>query len=51
MIVVTGATGHTGRAAAERLLAEGKTVRVIGRGREQLEPFVEQGAEAFIGNS
>jgi uncharacterized protein YbjT (DUF2867 family) len=51
MIVVTGATGHTGRPAAERLLAKGEKVRVIGRYLEKLETFVEQGAEAFVGNS
>ena len=51
MIVVTGATGHTGKPAAERLLAMGEKVRVIGRYLEKLETFVEQGAEAFVGNS
>src|ERR1700732_334483 len=51
MIVVTGATGHTGKPAAERLLAKGEQVRVIGRYREKLETFVRQGAEAFVGNS
>jgi uncharacterized protein YbjT (DUF2867 family) len=51
MIVVTGATGHTGKPAAEGLLALGEKVRVIGRYREKLETFVERGAEAFVGNS
>ena len=31
MIVITGATGNTGKPAAEALLAKGEKVRVIGR--------------------
>jgi uncharacterized protein YbjT (DUF2867 family) len=50
MIVVTGATGHTGRPAVEALLAGGKKVRVIGRDAKKLEPFTQRGAEAFVGN-
>jgi uncharacterized protein YbjT (DUF2867 family) len=49
MIVVTGATGHTGKAAAEALLASGEKVRVIGRDTKKLEPFTQKGAEAFVG--
>jgi uncharacterized protein YbjT (DUF2867 family) len=48
MYVVTGATGNTGRAVANRLLDQGKKVRVIGRSRERLQPFVARGAEAFV---
>src|ERR1051326_4232737 len=48
MYVVTGATGNTGRVIANRLLDQGKKVRVIGRSRERLQPFVASGAEAFI---
>lgn len=48
MYVVTGATGNTGRVIANRLLDEGKKVRVIGRSRERLQSFVTRGAEAFI---
>jgi uncharacterized protein YbjT (DUF2867 family) len=48
MYVVTGATGNTGRVIANRLLDQGKKVRVIGRNRERLEPFVARGAEAFV---
>jgi uncharacterized protein YbjT (DUF2867 family) len=51
MIVITGATGHTGRPAAEALLSKGEKVRVIGRDAKKLEPFVQQGAEAFVGNA
>ncbi|MGC1545752.1 MAG: NAD(P)H-binding protein [Candidatus Acidiferrales bacterium] len=50
MIVITGATGHTGRPAAEALLAKGEKLRVIGRDAKRLEPLVQKGAEAFVGN-
>lgn len=50
MIVITGATGNTGKFAAETLLAKGEKVRVIGRDSKKLEPFVQKGAQAFIGN-
>jgi uncharacterized protein YbjT (DUF2867 family) len=50
MIVITGATGHTGRPAAEALLAKGEKVRVVGRDAKKLEPLVQKGAEAFVGN-
>jgi uncharacterized protein YbjT (DUF2867 family) len=50
MIAITGATGHTGRPAAEALLAKGEKVRVIGRDAKKLEPLTAKGAEAFIGN-
>jgi uncharacterized protein YbjT (DUF2867 family) len=49
MIVVTGATGNTGRVAAEALLASGEKVRAIGRDAKKLEPFTQKGAEAFVG--
>jgi uncharacterized protein YbjT (DUF2867 family) len=48
MYVVTGATGNTGHVVANRLLDQGKKVRVIGRNRERLQPFVARGAEAFV---
>jgi uncharacterized protein YbjT (DUF2867 family) len=50
MIVITGATGNTGRPAAEWLLAKGEKVRVIGRDAKKLEPLVAKGAEAFVGS-
>jgi uncharacterized protein YbjT (DUF2867 family) len=50
MIVISGATGKTGRTATEALLAKGEKVRVIGRDAIKLEPFVQKGAEAFVGN-
>jgi len=51
MIVITGATGNTGRPAVEALLAKGQKVRVIGRDAKKLEPFVQKGAEAFVGSA
>src|SRR6201981_4223886 len=50
MIVVTGATGHTGKRAAEALLADGANVRVVSREAKKLDQFVSRGAEAFVGN-
>jgi uncharacterized protein YbjT (DUF2867 family) len=50
MIVVTGATGRTGRVVAETLLAKGEKVRVVGRDAKKLGALVERGAEAFVGN-
>jgi uncharacterized protein YbjT (DUF2867 family) len=50
MIVVTGATGRTGRRVTEGLLARGEKVRVVGRDAKRLAPLVQQGAEPFVGN-
>jgi uncharacterized protein YbjT (DUF2867 family) len=50
MYVVTGATGNTGRVVAERLLAAGKPVRVIGRDAAKLQPLVARGAEPVQGS-
>ena len=50
MIVVTGATGHTGRPVAEALLAKGEKVRAIGRRAVNLDPLTAKGAEPFFGN-
>jgi len=48
MFAVTGPTGNTGGVIAEKLLAQGKKVRVIGRDKVRLARFVEKGAEAFV---
>src|ERR1700680_1340709 len=50
MYVITGATGNTGKPAAEALLAKGEKVRVIGADAKKPEPFVQKGAEAFVGS-
>ncbi|HLK03375.1 MAG TPA: NmrA family NAD(P)-binding protein [Candidatus Acidoferrum sp.] len=49
MIVVTGATGRTGRATTEALLAKGEKVRVVGRDAKRLAALMELGAEPFVG--
>jgi uncharacterized protein YbjT (DUF2867 family) len=51
MYVITGATGNTGSVIAERLLAEGKKVRVVGRDPKRLERFTQNGAESFIADA
>lgn len=51
MIVITGATGNTGSAAADSLLAKGEKVRVLGRDASKLERFTSKGAEPFVANA
>ncbi len=51
MITIMGATGHTGKAIAEKLLAAGVKVRVLGRAQDKLKALVEQGAEAAVGDA
>jgi uncharacterized protein YbjT (DUF2867 family) len=48
MFVVLGATGNTGRVAAETLLAAGQKVRVVVRNAEAAAAWKEKGAEAAI---
>lgn len=48
--VVTGATGNVGKVLAEKLLAEGKRVRVIGRSHERLRSLMDMGAEGLVGS-
>jgi uncharacterized protein YbjT (DUF2867 family) len=45
--VISGSSGNTGSIIANSLLSKGKSVRVIGRDPERLQPFVSKGAEAF----
>lgn len=49
-IVVTGATGHIGNALAGQLLAQGHTVRVIGRSADRLGGLIAKGAQPWIGS-
>ncbi len=51
MITVMGAAGNTGKVTAERLLAAGKMIRVIGRSAERLQPLVDRGARAAVGDA
>ena len=48
MFAITGATGNTGSVIAEKLLAQGEKVRVIGRDAGRLARYVQKGAEAFV---
>lgn len=50
MVVLTGATGRTGRAATKALLSKGQSIRVVGRDAKKLAPLIEAGAESFVGN-
>lgn len=51
MYVITGATGNTGSVVAERLLAKGEKVRVVGRDAKRLERFTQKGAELFTADA
>lgn len=48
MYVVMGASGHTGSVVAEKLLAKGEKVRVLGRDAKRLERLSKNGAEVAI---
>lgn len=50
MYVITGATGNTGRIITPELLANGKSVRLIGRDKAKLAPLAAKGAEVFEGS-
>jgi uncharacterized protein YbjT (DUF2867 family) len=50
MIVITGATGRTGGAAARDLLKKSEKLRVVGRDEKKLERLMQNGAEAIVGN-
>jgi len=50
MIVIIGASGKTGGAAAEKLLARGEKIRVVGRDANRVERFRQKGAEVFVAN-
>lgn len=48
MYVIIGATGNTGSVVANKLLAQGKKVRVVGRNAGHLAPFTAKGAEPLV---
>jgi uncharacterized protein YbjT (DUF2867 family) len=50
MYTVLGATGHIGSVITRKLLEKGEKVRAVGRNTAKLQPLVQLGAEAFIGN-
>jgi len=45
MIVILGASGHTGRVAATNLLASGQQIRAVGRNAQHLQPLAAKGAQ------
>lgn len=51
MFVVLGATGHTGRAAAEALLAGGRGVVAVGRNPQKLQALAAKGAKTAAGDA
>jgi uncharacterized protein YbjT (DUF2867 family) len=51
MIVLMGATGNTGRVAAEALLAKGEKVRVLGRDAGKLAALKARGADVAVGDA
>ncbi len=48
MLVLAGATGHVGGAAASRLLAAGERIRVLVRDPAKGEPWEDRGAEVRV---
>ncbi len=50
MFLIAGVTGHTGRVAAETLLAHDQPVRVLVRDEEKAAPWRAKGAEIVIGS-
>ena len=50
MYVIMGATGNIGSKLANMLLDKGEKVKVIGRSAERLQPFVDRGGIAAIGD-
>ncbi|HLK27071.1 MAG TPA: NAD(P)H-binding protein [Puia sp.] len=49
-LVITGGAGHISKPLAEKLLAKGNEVIVIGRNAKNLEELVAKGAKAAIGS-
>lgn len=50
MYAILGATGHTGSVIVNKLLDQGKKVRVFGREIKKLDPFARRGAEMATGD-
>jgi uncharacterized protein YbjT (DUF2867 family) len=48
--VITGGAGNISRPLAEKLIAAGHEVTVVGRNPENLKPLTDQGARAAIGS-
>ncbi|MGQ0591946.1 MAG: NAD(P)H-binding protein [Gammaproteobacteria bacterium] len=50
LVTITGATGHVGKALAERLLQGGVKIRAVARSAKKLAPLTARGAEACVGD-
>ena len=50
MYTILGSTGNIGSVISKALLKKGEKVRVVGRSAGRLQPFVQRGAEAFVGD-
>ncbi|MDX2018729.1 MAG: NAD(P)H-binding protein [Deltaproteobacteria bacterium] len=50
MIAVVGASGNTGKAVAEALLARGEKVRALGRSADKLAGLASKGADTALGD-
>lgn len=50
MYVITGATGNIGSKICWNLLNKNQKIRAIGRDATRLQPFVDKGAEAAVGD-
>lgn len=51
MLTIMGATGNIGSKLAYRLLDKHQDVKVIGRSADRLQPFVDRGATAVMGDA
>lgn len=50
MILLAGATGVLGGAIADRLLYEGRALRLLSRKAERVQPYADRGAEIAVGD-
>lgn len=50
MLTIMGATGNIGSKLADRLLVKNRRVKLIGRSADRLQPFVDKGATAAVGD-
>ena len=51
MIVVMGSAGNISSKLTNLLLAKNEKVRIVGRSQEKLQPLIEEGAEAALGDA
>lgn len=51
MVIVMGATGHTGKKITQTLLKAGEKVRALGRSKDRLAELGRLGAEVLVGDT